>query len=117
MVRAGQMSWHQMKQGFTGSHYCTHLGYIDWHSRPVLSRTFYFIFRKAGRKILGGMIGSKYEIISTLPVYPWMSFRGRDDSSSRIKAHPIACKPYLQAEGHTPRVQITTVQSIGREMA
>lgn len=70
MMQVGQMSWHQVKQGFIGSYYHTCLGYPEWHSRPFFVQDFLFCFWENRQKFLG-MIGSKCTIISTLLVYTW----------------------------------------------
>lgn len=62
MVRAGQMAWHQMKQGFTWSH----LGHIDQHTRPVSYRTFCFVFGKASRTIHGIWLAGRVQLLALL---------------------------------------------------
>ena len=98
MVRAGQMSWHQMKQGFTGPHYRTHLGQTDRHSRPVLYRTFYFVFGETGRTVLGGWLTVSVKSLAHCLYAPEMSFHGWDDPSSRVKGTCSCLQAILDGE-------------------
>lgn len=62
MVRAGQMAWHQMKQGFMWSH----LGHIDQHTRPVSYRTFCSVFGKTNRTICGIWLAGRVQLLALL---------------------------------------------------
>lgn len=92
-VQAGQMSWHQMKQGFMGAHYCTCFGCRDGNSRPFCSVFSILFLEKQAERFLE-FDWQQAHCLST----PEMLFHVRDGPSSGVKGAPSCPQTILDAE-------------------
>lgn len=99
MMQAGQMSWYQLWQGFTGYHYCMHLDYLGWHSRPLF-RTFYFIFGKTSRKVLGMWLVARAQCSAYCLCTLRHHFTYKIVPIPEWRPHPVVCETYLMAHSH-----------------